>query len=202
MMTILEVMADKDLFLPWFKGDSWRPWRAFLAALFGLPMDAEAFKLFCKHTGRTVRPTEPFTEAYSVIGRRGGKSLVLALIVVYCAIFRSYTAVSVPGESLIAMLLASDKKQAAILLRYVTAFFDKIPVLAQMVTGRTAESITLSNGITILVATSDYRAVRGYTLIVCACDELAFWQSGDSASPDREVLDAVRPAHADRCTAL
>jgi hypothetical protein len=38
--------------------------------------------------------------------------------------------------------------------------------------------------------------VRGYTLAAALCDELAFWQTDDSANPDYEILDALRPAMA------
>ena len=194
-MTILDAMRDPKLFLPWFKpgllrGDSWKPWRSYLCALFGLPFeDEDAFEIFKRHTGRTVRPGGPFGEAFAICGRRAGKTLILALIVVYCAAFKDYSSVSVAGETLAAMLLASDRKQAAIALRYVEAFFDKVPMLRQMVIGRTVESISLSNGVTILVGTSDYRAVRGYTLVCCVCDEICFWPSGDV-----ETLNAIRPA--------
>ena len=37
--TIIECLDDPALFAPHFVGDTWRPWRAFLAALFGLPLD-------------------------------------------------------------------------------------------------------------------------------------------------------------------
>ncbi len=194
-MNILSAMTDKKLFGSWFRGESWRPWRAFLSALFALPFeDAEAFEIFKACTGRSVAPSAPFAEANPIIGRRGGKSLVLSLIVSYAAVFIDYSAVSVPGETLVALLLASDKKQAGILLRYIDAFFSEIPLLRQMVEARTAESIALKNGVTIQVGTSDYRAVRGSTCVIAACDELAFWPVGDSASPDKEVLDALRPA--------
>jgi terminase large subunit-like protein len=199
-MNIIDAMSDEKLFAPWFRrkwlrGDTWKAWRAFLCALFALDFeDVEAFETFKRHTGLTVRPMVPFTEANAICGRRGGKSLILALIVVYCAVFKDYSTLSVPGETLVAMLLASDKKQAAILLRYVSAFFDRVPMLTQMVESRTAEAISLTNGVTVLVATSDYRAVRGFSVVVCAADELAFWPTGDSASPDKEVLDAIRPA--------
>ncbi len=36
--TILDVMSDPELFGSTFQGDSWRPWRAFLATVFGLPL--------------------------------------------------------------------------------------------------------------------------------------------------------------------
>jgi len=39
MLTILDAIADRKLFAPWFEPRSrWRAWLAFLAALFALPM--------------------------------------------------------------------------------------------------------------------------------------------------------------------
>ncbi len=38
-MNIIETMDDPGLFASLFAATSWRPWRAFLNALFGLAMD-------------------------------------------------------------------------------------------------------------------------------------------------------------------
>jgi hypothetical protein len=38
--------------------------------------------------------------------------------------------------------------------------------------------------------------VRGYTVVAALADEIAFWASEDSANPDTEVLNALRPAMA------
>jgi hypothetical protein len=38
--------------------------------------------------------------------------------------------------------------------------------------------------------------VRGRTLIAALLDEIAFFRSEDSANPDFEILDAIRPAMA------
>ena len=61
--TILATLDDPDLFAPHFKGETWAAWRAFSAALFGLPMEDEALALYRHHTGRTEPPTAPFKEA-------------------------------------------------------------------------------------------------------------------------------------------
>ena len=71
-MNILAALDDQDLFAPHFKGDTWQAWRAFLAALYGLPMDADTLARYRHHTGRTEPPAQAFTEAALVCGRRGG----------------------------------------------------------------------------------------------------------------------------------
>ncbi len=80
MMNILQACADKNLFGQWFKKrETWEMWFAFLAALFALPMDEAQIATYRKHTGRMALPQQPFSEASLVVGRRGGKSFVLAL---------------------------------------------------------------------------------------------------------------------------
>jgi hypothetical protein len=66
------------VFRPFFKGDSWDAWRAFLASLFALPMTAEQTAIYREHTGRNDAPTVPSNEGWLVCGRRSGKSFMLA----------------------------------------------------------------------------------------------------------------------------
>ena len=41
-----------------------------------------------------------------------------------------------------------------------------------------ADEIELNNGITVCVKTSDFRAIRGTTVICAFADEVCFWDSG------------------------
>ena len=75
-MSILQAMDDPNLFRDHFQGDTWQAWRAYLASVFGLPMDDAALALYRHHTGRTTPPTEPFKESALICGRRAGKSPV------------------------------------------------------------------------------------------------------------------------------
>ena len=52
---------------------------------------------------------QPFTEAAVIVGRRGGKSRILALIAVYLACFRDYAPYLAPGEVATIGVLAVDK---------------------------------------------------------------------------------------------
>ncbi len=199
-MNILQAMQDDALFARvfhrnWLHGDTWKAWRAFLAALFALPLEGEQLEIYRRHTGRTEVPTAPFREAFVVAGRRGGKSLAAALVATFLAAFRDYGEVLALGEIGTIMVIASDRRQARVVLGYINAFLE-IPMLSRMVVSRLKESIELTNRVRIEVHTSSFRSVRGYTLLGCICDEIAFWPTEDSASPDVAVLTALRPGMA------
>lgn len=75
-VNILNMLDHPQLFGPGFRGDTWRPWRCFLKALFALPMDDAELALYRHHTERQTAPVVPFREAALVVGRRGGKSRI------------------------------------------------------------------------------------------------------------------------------
>jgi len=201
--SIVAAMTDSKLFGRWFAGATWAAWRAFLAALFALPVTEAQAALYRTHTGRTALPTGTLIrEAWLVVGSRGAKSIIASLILVYLACFRASRRLLAPGERGVVMLLAADRRQARVIMRYVLGLLDGVPMLAGLVAHRTAESVELTNGITIEIHTSNFRAVRGYTVVAAIADEIAFWRSEESANPDTEILNALRPAMATVPTAL
>jgi hypothetical protein len=191
--TILEAMDDAALFGPFFRGDTWKAWRAFLAALFAVRMDDEALALYRHHTGREKPPAAPFKEATLICGRRGGKSRILALIGVYLATFIDYRPFLAPGEVGTVAIIAADRKQARSIFRFVLGLLENVELLSPMIEAQTADTITLANGLMIEIHTASFRVTRGYTLVAALCDEVAFWRSEDSANPDEEILSALRP---------
>src|SRR5262245_35659161 len=130
------------------------------------------------------------------MGRRAGKSRIAALIATYLATFRDYTEILAPGERGVVMVIAADRRQARVVLRYIDGLIRGVPMLAEMVIRRTQETIDLSNGITIEVHTASFKATRGYTVVAAILDEVAYWPSEDSANPDIEIINAIKPAMA------
>jgi hypothetical protein len=195
-MNIREAFQHKDIFAPAIrKPATFATWMAFLSALFGLPMsDAEA-AIFRSCTGRTTPPTKPFNEAWLICGRRSGKSFMMALIAVYLATFRDYKPFLALGERATVMVVAADRKQARVVIRYMRAMLN-LPVFAKMIMRQTAENFELNNSITLEVTTASIRAVRGYAIPVAIVDEVAFLPKEENASPDYEILDSIRPAMA------
>jgi hypothetical protein len=111
-MTIIEAILDSSLFKAWFTGSTWRVWFVFLKALFALPMDEDEVIFYARHTKRQLAPSKPFKEAWVAVGRRGGKSIMAALLGVFVACFRDYSKYLKPGEFGTVMILAADRRQA------------------------------------------------------------------------------------------
>lgn len=195
--TILDAINDKQLFAPWFRDhETWAAWFAFIATLFALDMTDEQYAVYQRCTGRNEPPSMPASEAWLVCGRRSGKSFILAMIAVYLACFREYRQFLSPGERATIMIIASDRRQARVIFRYVRAFLTMIPMLKRMVVRETQSGFDLTNGVTIEISSASFKSVRGYTLVAVLADEIAFWPTDDAADPDYAILNAVRPGMA------
>jgi terminase large subunit-like protein len=199
-LDIIDRIGSKHYFgaLPAFRDlATWTSWITWLKALFALPMNGAELGIFRKCTGREDSPVTEPTEAYTIVGRRGGKSFISALTAVHVACFRDYKPFLNAGETAVVLILilARDRDQAKIVFRYVKGILNSIPVLAKMIAVERADEIELNNQVTIMVKTSDYRAIRGLTVALCILDEIAFWDS-QGLNPDREILTALRPSMA------
>ena len=198
-MNLLQAMSDEHLFARWFRDSgTWAAWRAFIAALFALPMPDEALATYRQCTGRSAPPNEIAREGWLIVGRRGGKSFVLALIAVFLACFHDYRQHLAPGERATVMIMAADRRQARVIFRYVVALLKEVPMLAKRLEGEpTQQGIDLTKRITIEIHAANFRSVRGYAIVAALCDEAAFWRSDEgSANADTEILAALRPAMA------
>jgi hypothetical protein len=114
-----DVLSAFDFMLP---SPSWSAWRVFVKACFALPMDPIDLALFTACTGRTTAPRERARRVVALIGRRGGKTRVIAWLGSYLAAFVDYTRVLVPGETGVVAIMAPSKSQATICRNYIEAF--------------------------------------------------------------------------------
>jgi hypothetical protein len=191
--TILDGIEDARLFGAAFRNlSTWGAWLTFLSALFGLPLDDDQAAIWRECTGRGAPPTKPFTEAWLVCGRRSGKSFVMGLLGVFLATFRNYTAFLGPGEKATVMIVAADRKQARVVMRFVRGLL-AAPVLAARVVNETSDSIELEGGVLIEVITASH-AVRGYSIAAALVDELAFFPADEASTSGAEIIAAIRPA--------
>jgi hypothetical protein len=194
-LNLLDAFNDPRLFARYFPDpESWIAWTALIAAAFGLEMNDQQLAIYRKCTGRTDPPTEQMRELVLVVGRRGGKSRVLALIATWLAAFVDYRPYLDPGERGVVQVLAADRDQARIILRYTKALF-KLPMLTRLIERETQWGLDLTNSVAIEVTTASFRSVRGRTTVAALCDEIAFWND-EGSNPDAEVIKAIRPSMA------
>jgi hypothetical protein len=154
-LSILEALEDGALFgRMGFDAESWTAWLVFLAALFGLPMTPEQLAVYRRHTGRSGAPTSLWRYAQLVVGRRGGKSRILALIATFMACVLDHSAHLVPGERAVIAVIAKDRQQAKVILGYIVGFLKEIPLFAGLIEAEQAESVHLSNGVSIEIHTA------------------------------------------------
>jgi hypothetical protein len=193
-ISVSDAMASVKLLGPYFAGSSWDTWRAVIRAMFAKPMTAAEIELFHSVAERDV-PLAPVSEAVFIAGRGAGKDSVATSIATNIAVnFDPSRARLRPGEKAVVMLLACDRSQATIAFNYCRGYFEEVPALAKLVRHVGVDSIELCNRVVIEVHTNSYRSVRGRSLLACIMDEVAFWRSEDSATPDVETYGAVQPS--------
>ena len=168
--------------------------RTFLKSLYGLELDAAELEFYCRATGRKTYLAREHREITAIIGRRGGKTRLAALIAVYEAT-RDH---KLPrGERAFILVIAPVLKQAQIAFRYIRKYMNLSPELSNLVVKVRKSEIELRNGITIACQPCSQITVRGDSVICAICDELGFWKHEETAAnPEREVIAALRPAMA------
>jgi hypothetical protein len=80
-------------------------------------------------TGLEEPRQDGYTEAWLVVGRRGGKSMILALIAVFLGVFKNWAAYLSPGERGTVKILACDRRQSRVIHRYCRALLVEVPAL-------------------------------------------------------------------------
>ncbi|NIM96665.1 MAG: hypothetical protein GTO24_00860 [candidate division Zixibacteria bacterium] len=195
-MTIIEAIQNPKLFRHCFRDlETWGAWLVLLKALFGLEMGKKDLALYRRCTGRRKAPRASFRELWAVIGRRSGKSYIASIVAVFLALFFDYKKYLAPGERGIVQIIAADRAQARVIFRYITGILHSNPVFEQYIANETKETIELTTGVDIEVATCSFRTVRGRTVVAAILDETAFWMH-EGANPSHEILAAVRPSMA------
>jgi hypothetical protein len=104
--------------------------------------------------------------------------------------------VAAPGERLKVLCLARNTLQAHAVFDFIAGIFDSIAVFGGMIIHRTADCLTLSNGVDIEVraATFGGAGLRGLSAAAVIGDEAAHWDTNDAAkNADTEILNACRP---------
>lgn len=191
-----------DLFdhLPWYRStpgasSDWTAWRAFLCAVYGLPMSERELAIFQRCTGRKSPPRRKVRELWVPVGRRGRKTAIAATIAVWEGGFREHDSYLAPGEVARIPIISKDKDDAGQMHSYCEAILRE-PGLAHLLADVTAENVTLTNRIEIRTRPARLTAGRSRSIPCALLDELAFWPTDESAQPDVEIIRGILPGMA------
>ncbi|HUP25415.1 MAG TPA: terminase family protein [Thermoanaerobaculia bacterium] len=166
-------------------GPTWRPWRAFVAAVYGEPLDDEARSLFSQCTGRQSPREGGYPEAVCIVGVQSGKTSVAGALASHAAL---------TGERGTHALLVGQDHRGAMraLLRYAREPFEEVDAFRGEVARSTADSLELNNGCSLSAYPCRPAAVRGIRASIVCIDELAFFTSTDGRPTDSEMLRVAR----------
>ena len=194
LCSMRHALEDPEIFGAILPGESWAAWRVLLIASQGEVLTDDERVIFTALTGRDHEPDAMCEETWGIIGRRGGKTRAFAVGSAYFAALVDYDDVLAPGERGVLPILAASTWQAQKAFNYVAGVFDNVPRLADMVTNKTADVLSLSNGVDIEVRPANFNTIRSITAVAALADEVAFWRNEQSKNPDKEILNALRPA--------
>src|SRR3990167_7517352 len=195
---IIKACQSDLIFGPWLKGKpSWQPWMVFLKCLFGEALNPQELDEVKSRTGRAPTADRRYSEAWLVVGRRGGKSFILAIVAVYLTFFVNWKSYLAPGEMGTVVIVAADRRQAQVILRYIKGLVSGIKFFHEEKGRETQWALEFpKQRITIEIFTTSFRSARGYTIVAALLDEVAFWRSEDTANQDEEIVNAIRPGMA------
>jgi hypothetical protein len=161
----------------------------------GEKLEPPELATFQRVTGRPQQPPSRIEEALFLVGRRGGKDRAASVLATYLAALVDWSSVLARGERGLVLCIGPDQRQAKIQRDYIEGNFDASPVMSSLISGRTADTIELSNRISIEVRSASFRRLRGVTAVAVIATEAAFWYTDEtSGNPDTEILNAVRPS--------
>ena len=166
---------------------------ALLRAVYGEEQDAEGCK-WVKKCARGKRSTKEYNEVALVCGRRSGKSTLASGIACYEALLGGHEDYLSPGEPAVIAVISASLRQTSIIRRYIGAMLGRSPVLRDYIKNQTADSIELTNGVTIMTLPCSSRSIRGFAFPVVLADEIAYWSLEGYSDSDVDVMNAVRPA--------
>jgi len=196
-INIIKALDDRGLLRPALGNqiESWKAWRCFHKVVHGLPLDEPGeMALFTKCTGLTSAPLTSASEVMGIIGRRGGKSIAVAIEGTYtCLIADFWKPYIAPGERGYFVIIATDKQQCRVIMDYIKGIIAGNKFFASMVENETMEEITFKNNSSIMIKAANFRSIRGFSFIGAGLDELSFWRDENAANPAAEILDAIRP---------
>ena len=129
-------------------------------------------------------------------GRRGGKSLLSDIIVIYEAVIPNLEQYIRPGEERYVLIASVREDSARLHIRQITKLLRHTKALSNMIQTVKEDRVELKNGVIILSLPASARAARGYTSSCLVMDEAAFFVDTLGNSSAEAIFTALSPTTA------
>lgn len=125
------------------------------------------------------------------LGRRSGKTRAAAIVLVWDACLRQ-----LPGERRYSVGVATNLRQARLLLAEAREIVTRSPMLRSLLVGEDADELRFSSGATIVALPATARGVRGVGASCVVFDEMAHMLDTDGNAAAEPMWTALVPATA------
>ncbi len=191
LVTLDRALSDKRLL--GLGAASWLTWRSVMKAAFAEPLSAAEREAFDSVAGGRSPPGRKVRQLAVVASRRSGKGRSAGGLATYASALTDHSAVLAPGETGVVACISPTRSQAQIVQNYARGYFEASPVLKDEIADVMADEIRLKNGNVICTLASDFRTMRGRTLLLAILDEASFLRDETSSTPDIEAARALLP---------
>jgi hypothetical protein len=170
---------------------TWLTWISTLKAAYGEALTDAELEAFNRVAGSRGPPTHKVRRFVAAASRRSGKGRMAGALAVFEAALVGHRLA--PGEVGVCAIVSPTRSQSDIAKNYALGFLESSPILRGEVTDVTADEIRLRCGTIICTLSSDYRTLRGRTLLLAVLDEASFLRDESSSTPDVEAARALLP---------
>jgi hypothetical protein len=133
LISVRRALEDPDWLGGLMGGESFKVMRILLIAAMGEPLTSDEVEIFTQVTGRTVTPSAPVEELWTIAGRRSGKTRAIGTIAAYLAACCDHRGILGPGEKGVLPILACNTLQAEQCYNFIRGIFTNIPRFATLV---------------------------------------------------------------------
>lgn len=144
-----------------------------------------------------------------ICGRRSGKTLLSAMIAIYCAISNNWKPFLKKTPFATVLIMSHSREFSDEVLEVIKSLIETSPVLSKLIDSNSKQTSStmnlrvpwIVNGIIdysrvqIKVGAASSKTTRGIAACAILCDEIAYWNLDESMKEtDVKIMKAVRPA--------
>lgn len=144
-----------------------------------------------------------------IIGRRGGKTTISAMLAIYCAVINDWSMFLRKTPFATVLILSHSKEFSDEVLELIRTMIEASPILTKLINKKKKNSMSTMNlrtpwivdkkirwsRVQIKVGAASSKTTRGVAACAVLCDEIAYWSIDENLKEtDEKIMRAVRPA--------